>query len=456
MRRLRSVWLLVAVIAVSVTSGYVVITNSNSPSDTDWPQLELPKTSAGQCAVEFFDAFNSDNSEKLRAYYQKYRTASYLQNNPIEKSIAFFKKGFKLFGLLTPVDIAQSTESEIIILCRSQRMESLIQTRFVMNDDKPPHLKVLTIDRLNVTKPDEYTLIDDKVVRSTIDSVAKILREQYVYPQKGEQIASTLERCYAQGRYAEYTDGVAFASKVSDDLRAIGEDLHLGLWYGKPPEDKEITEINDKAAANANYGFSKTEILLNNIGYITIDMFHHSEEARAIAVKELEKVADCGALVFDIRHNGGGSPELIGLIASYFFDEPTLLGSRYSRIHEDEVKEFYSFERVPGKRFDEDVPVYILTSDYTCSAAEVFAICLQELKRARIVGEATCGGAHTVIQSAVNDKFWMNIPYGRAMGPVSGRDWEGVGVIPDVEVPAEEALDAACEHASKLLESIGH
>jgi hypothetical protein len=306
MRRLSRVWLPVTVIAVLATSSYVVITNSNSPSATDWPQLELPKTSAGQCAVEFFDAFNSDNSEKLRAYYQKYRTASYLEKNPIEKSIGFCKKGFELFGLLTPIDIAQSTESEIIILCRSRRIENLIQTRFVMNDDK--------------------------VIRSTIDFVAKILREQYVYPKKGEQIASTLEQYYAQGRYAEYTDGVAFASKVSDDLRAIGEDLHLGLWYGKPPEDKDITEINDKVAANANYGFSKTEILSNNIGYITIDIFHHSEETRAIAVKELEKAADCGALIFDIRHNRGGSPELIGLIASYFFKEPTLLGSKYSRI----------------------------------------------------------------------------------------------------------------------------
>ena len=456
MRRLSRVWLLVTVTAVLATSGYVVITNWNSPSVTDWPQLELPKTSAGQCAVEFFDAFNSDDGEKLRAYYQKYRTTSYLEKNPIEKSIAFFKKGFELFGLLTPIHIAQSTESEIIILCRSQRMESLIQTRFVMDDDKPPHLKALNIDALNVTKPEEYSLIDDKVIRSTINSVAKILREQYVYPKKGEQIASTLEQYYAQGRYAEYTDGVAFASKASDDLRAIGEDVHLGLWYGKPPEDKEIREIDDKVAANANYGFSKTEILSNNIGYITIDMFHHSEEARAIAVKELEKVADCGALIFDIRDNRGGAQELIDLIASYFFKEPTLLGSRYSRIHEDEVKEFYSFEKVPGKRFAENVPIYILTSDYTCSAAEVFAICLQELKRAKIVGEATCGGAHTVIQSAVNDRFWMNIPYGRGMGPVSGRDWEGVGVIPDIEVPAEEALDAACEHASKLLESMGH
>jgi hypothetical protein len=42
------------------------------------------------------------------------------------------------------------------------------------------------------------------------------------------------------------------------------------------------------------------------------------------------------------------------------------------------------------------------------------------------------------------------------MGPVSGRDWEGVGVIPDIGVPADEALDAACEHAAKMLESMGN
>jgi hypothetical protein len=456
MRRLSRPWILITVIVILTIGSYILIVNFNSPSVAYWPQAELPKTTAGQCAVEFFDAFNSDNSENLRSFYQKYRTKSYLENNPIEKSIGFFKRAFESLGLLTPIKMTYSTESEIIILCGGQRTDKLIQTRFIMYDDNPVHLKALTINPLFITKAEEYKLLDDQIIRSTIKSVAKILREQYVYPEKGEEIASALEQYYTEGRYAEYKDGAAFASKASDDLRAIGKDLHLGLCYGKAPEDKEMTRIEDKNAAGANYGFSKTEILPQNIGYIAIDMFHHSEEARDAAVRALKQVASCDALIFDIRFNAGGGPEIIGFIASYLFDKPTLLGSRYSRIHDEKHKEFYSYVDIPGKRFDDDIPIYILTSEFTCSAAEAFAICLQELKRGTVVGETTCGGAHTVIRSAVNDLFWMNIPYGRAIGPVSKNDWEGVGVVPDIKVSSDEALKAACEHASKLLKPMEH
>ena len=131
-----------------------------------------------------------------------------------------------------------------------------------------------------------------------------------------------------------------------------------------------------------------------------------------VAARALEKVADCNALIFDIRRNQGGSPEMIGLIASYLFDKPTLLGARYSRIHDDEYMEYWSLEEVPGRKFEPDVPVYILISSNTYSAAEAFAFILQELGRATIVGEPSGGLAHTVIQEAVNDHFWMNKPYG--------------------------------------------
>jgi C-terminal processing protease CtpA/Prc len=39
------------------------------------------------------------------------------------------------------------------------------------------------------------------------------------------------------------------------------------------------------------------------------------------------------------------------------------------------------------------------------------------------------------------------IPVARALSPVSGGNWEGTGVLPDIPVAAGEALDAACQRA---------
>lgn len=68
---------------------------------------------------------------------------------------------------------------------------------------------------------------------------------------------------------------------------------------------------------------------------------------------------------------------------------------------------------------------------------------LQNLKRATIVGEVTGGGAHPGGGERLSEHFIMFVPSGRAINPVTKTDWEGTGVKPDVEVPAEKALKTA-------------
>ncbi len=60
-----------------------------------------------------------------------------------------------------------------------------------------------------------------------------------------------------------------------------------------------------------------------------------------------------------------------------------------------------------------------------------------------MVGETTSGGAHPGSPFRLHPHFEMFVPMGMAINPVTGGNWEGVGVMPDVEVPAGEALDMA-------------
>jgi tetratricopeptide (TPR) repeat protein len=102
-----------------------------------------------------------------------------------------------------------------------------------------------------------------------------------------------------------------------------------------------------------------------------------------------------------------------------------------------------------------DVPLFILTGPNTFSASETFAYDMQALKRARLVGEPTKGGAHSTDVFGIDDLFEFYISTERSVSPVTGGNWEGTGVIPDIPVPAASALEAALVEARKAAEAFG-
>jgi hypothetical protein len=156
------------------------------------------------------------------------------------------------------------------------------------------------------------------------------------------------------------------------------------------------------------------------------------------------------ALIIDLRQNGGGSPSMIQLISSYLFRaEPIHLNSFYWRPG-DRNTQTWTLPYVPGKRMP-DTPVYVLTSKNTFSAAEEFSYNLRNLERATLIGETTGGGAHPGGTRIATDRYSIWVPSGRAINPITNDNWEGVGVKPHIEVPADQALAKAHTKALKQL-----
>jgi hypothetical protein len=89
--------------------------------------------------------------------------------------------------------------------------------------------------------------------------------------------------------------------------------------------------------------------------------------------------------------------------------------------------------------------VYVLTSKNTFSGGEEFAYEVQALKRGKIVGEVTGGGANPTGPVDLGHGIVAMIPFGRAENPITKTNWEGRGVQPDVSVPAEDALKTALQ-----------
>ena len=136
---------------------------------------------------------------------------------------------------------------------------------------------------------------------------------------------------------------------------------------------------------------------------------------------------------------------MVALLASYFFSGSVHLSSLAYRLEgttDYDLTQVWTSPYVPGARYL-DKSVYILTSERTFSAAEEFTYDLQALKRATIVGGTTSGQAHATFEARIDDHFEILLPTGKTLNPVTGADWEGTGVVPDVKVPADEALAAA-------------
>lgn len=294
---------------------------------------------------------------------------------------------------------------------------------------------------------------------AVVAKLADILTEKYVFPDAGRKMADLLRGNLQAGAYAPLAEPREFARRLTDDIRSVSRDLHLGVRYDpesirlsktKTGDGDELQRLEKRRSRMENYGFQEVRILPGNIGYLKFDYFSGSPEAFPVAVGAMALLSGADALVFDLRENGGGEPQMIQLITTYLFEgEPKHLNSFYYR-EGDRTEQFWTLPYVPGKRVP-GVPVYVLTSGRTFSGAEEFTYNLKNLKRATIVGETTGGGAHPVNRELIDDDFWVSVPYARAVNPISKTNWEGTGVEPDVKVPAPQALDAALALALEKL-----
>lgn len=286
--------------------------------------------------------------------------------------------------------------------------------------------------------------------QQNIAAVAKFMDSIYVFPEKAKEAIALVQDRQQKGAYDRMETPDEFAEALTKDLRSVTHDLHINMRYDPAGiEKKQKQAAGEKAGmtqaervALENYGFEEVKILPGNVGYLDLRFFYTPKEAAETAIAAMNLMANTDAIIFDLRRNGGGNPEMIQLLVSYLYEqEPVHLNNFYFR-PTDENTQTWTLPYVPGKR-NPNADVYVLTSNRTFSAGEEFTYDLKMLNRATIVGKNTGGGANPGRFYEVSDKFSIFIPSGRAINPVSGDNWEGKGIAPDVAVDEDEALDVA-------------
>jgi hypothetical protein len=299
--------------------------------------------------------------------------------------------------------------------------------------------------------------------RSTaLDHIADLVRDHYVYKDKAVEIAAEIRALKADPAVTAITEERQLASFLTAKL--LPHDRHFGVsWHpvvanpaaSAPPDDQSGV---DTVLRQANYGFDEVKRLPGNIGYVRMSFFadfdttltgDKTPAARKVAEAVLAFLAGSDAVIFDLRRNGGGSPAMIDLLLSGFFDGKVLLNRFYER-EGDKTEDFTTLANYSGPR-RATVPLYILIGGGTASAAEEFAYDVKTQKRGVLVGEASYGGANPGSEREAGGGFTIFVSYGAAINPITNTNWEGVGVQPDIAAPAEESFTRAYREALKTV-----
>lgn len=407
-------------------------------------EVEVPDTPAGKRFSEFLEVIKTGDANQTLEFSKRAFVDDAEQ--AVSRRAGQFGAAKSLVGDGKVLRVQNSDDHEVVIVVAVADGEATFTV--TVEPDEPHRIASLSIAaRPAGEAAADNSPLSDEELQAIITESAEQLEQKYVFPEVGDKMAAHLRESLEAGRYDDLTDPAKLGQQVTEELRDICHDRHLGLRPAAPPQRRGPGSLMRRST---NHGFLKTEILPGNIGYIKFNAFEPSEEALRVAAAAMEFVREADAVIFDVRENGGGSPRMIVCLTSYLFDKPTHLNSFYNRIT-DETTETWTTENEPAWRFPADTPVYVLTSSYTFSAAEEFTYNLQCLKRATIVGETTGGGAHPVRGEFVGGRMQLRVPYARAINPITNTNWEGVGIKPDVESSAPDALDAAVEHAKAAI-----
>lgn len=320
-------------------------------------------------------------------------------------------------------------------------------------------LLLLTFSCSNSRSKIELPDVSSEERKLVINKISNLVLDEYVFPEVAEKCAKFIKEKLSTGGYDKLLHPRDFADEVVNDLQSISNDKHFrlsvrfGMEENENQEDNTQTQFLRKIEDNhflqrGNFGFMKAEWISGNIGYLDLRAFISVDIAAEKAISVMKFLSNMDAIIIDLRNQvRGGAPEMVALICSYFFDKPTLLNTVYIRKN-NETFENWTLAKIDGNRLV-DVPLYILTDKDVFSACEAFAYSLQALKRATVIGEITRGGAHLTRPVELNNRFVFYVPFGRAVNPITGTNWEGVGVKPDIKVDADDAFDVALKLAKK-------
>ena len=356
------------------------------------------------------------------------------------------------------------------------------------------HLKFLTLilisglladttSAASASEAAELTLTA-KQQAEVLSEFSDVLNTHYVVPQNAKAYIKALEQSVANGQFSTTLSIEEFISQTNKLIQDTYPDKHLRLltpekydqvmkmFYGEQNDSEtaqttgHVAKQHEPAEQTSNEHTTKqrssadslsligvgrvseiSRVGLNQIAYLELERFDASARSVNFINRVFSSFSESDSVIIDLRNCGGGEGEMVSILSSFFFAEATHLLSSSMQVDALGNRPLVERWTTPNNLSDyfADKPLIILISGKTFSAAESFAFGMQAVGRAELIGETTGGGGYMNDFFALPYSLGASVSVGRTFDHRTGKDWQGIGVMPDLKVESDHALNAALD-----------
>jgi len=287
-------------------------------------------------------------------------------------------------------------------------------------------------------------------IEKSIENIILLLDKEYIYPEKSLLVEEALRHKLANKAFDEISDWYSFIRSLNAIMRGASGDMYLDIVETNPAFILEKALNKSPFKIQDSDGIIGVDLLSGNIGYMRMNYFYQTHNAKNEIFHALKELSKVDALIIDLRDTEGDSILLAQYFMSFFTKKSTII-SEIIYDKQNKRKRLRAFENNGNDKFKHNFPIYILTSSSLSNSGEFFSYTLKHLKKAVIVGEETMGVAYVLKNKKINNYISLNMPIAIPIHPTTHSNWEETGVIPDLDVAANLSLDAAHKMAKRYL-----
>ena len=259
---------------------------------------------------------------------------------------------------------------------------------------------------------------------------------------RGDRLKRALEERFG-------TDARAVTDELCREVEAVahGFSRHFELEYvadgtlvpdteppGWPPQDPREVEMRAGSVGDVRRR-------PDGVGLLALDSMDGVHIAAPYLQAAFSLLRGARGVVLDLRRNGGGDLGTVTLVLDWLLGtEPTHFSDV---IYRDRTRQWWTTGRLADLAMPRETPVTVLVSERTFSSGEALAYHIQSQGRARLVGQRTPGAGDHITPVSVSDHVRAFLPEARVRDAVTGTNWEGTGVVPDVTSPPATAIETA-------------